>query len=235
MKFSNLFIWGHRGLPHQYDENTLEGIQGALNAGVDGIEIDVQCAQGGEVIVLHDETLERTTSLRGFAIYTPYEEMAAEGVPQLSDVLSLLRSHRERTGKRVVLNIELKTPAVYEGVVRHLRMAMANQGFIGRDFLLSSFDQHVLLQCKRQFSDVPRALCLEGVPLNYAEVVDVLDVEAVHLCAAFPNATLIRDITARGKKVHAFTVNNPLHVQRLCDLGVSGVFTDNAPALLSHH
>src|SRR5690625_3867679 len=124
-------IYGHRGCMGTFAENTLLGFRQAIRQGADGIELDVQLTKDGEVVVIHDETLERTTDGTGYvkdltlqeikqysagvkyAHFKTYDQVVwdRERVPTLREVLELLAPYP------IELNIELKTSLFqYEGI-----------------------------------------------------------------------------------------------------------------------
>ena len=106
-------IFGHRGYAALYPENTMISFKEALNAGADGIELDVQLSLDGELVVIHDPTVDRTTDGTGSVRELSLEELrklnAANnsktvefaGIPTLREVMEWL------SGTNLLLNIEL--------------------------------------------------------------------------------------------------------------------------------
>src|SRR5437764_9810776 len=98
-------IWGHRGASFDAPENTLAAFRLAREMGADGVELDAQRCASGEVVVLHDESLGRTTRFAGLVTETPYSVIRTldagrgERVPLLSEVLAAFPSR---------INVELK-------------------------------------------------------------------------------------------------------------------------------
>jgi len=158
-----LFVWGHRGAPRLAPENTIEGFLLALRAGTDGVECDVQRSADGEVLVLHDATLERTTSGCGWigswraAEVTKLRTRAPDGswssarVPRLADVL-------DAVPEPTPVLIELKNgPYFDEGLVEATLAVIDAAGARAR-VMLSSFDQFALLRAAELAPEIPRAL-----------------------------------------------------------------------------
>ena len=145
-------IYGHRGAKGMYPENTLLSFKKAIDQGVDGLELDVHLTKDGEVVVIHDETLDRTTSGTGwikdltlaeikqvsagskFSHFPYYQaEWDKEQVPTLKEVLELLEPYP------IELNIELKTnEVVYEKIEEKVHELVQKYGSGRRSFILLS-------------------------------------------------------------------------------------------------
>jgi glycerophosphoryl diester phosphodiesterase len=122
------WILGHRGAPREAPENTLVALRRALELGLDGVEYDVHATLDGEPVLIHDETLERTTDLAGPVAKRPLAELvhadaggwfarrfAGEPLPTLEEALEL-----DADGRPVHHMIELKDPGLVPTVARAL-------------------------------------------------------------------------------------------------------------------
>lgn len=108
-------IFAHRGYSGKYPENTMIAFKKALECGVDGIELDVQLTKDGEVVIIHDETIDRTTTGKGFVVDYTYEELEKfdasfkfkdlgfNKIPTLREYFQLVKDYD------IVTNVELKT------------------------------------------------------------------------------------------------------------------------------
>lgn len=148
-----VLIVGHRGARNLWPENSLEGFRRALALGVDGIEFDVHLARDGELVVIHDPTLERTTADRGAVRdrtaaelkATALRDAAGAGVPRLDDVLDVF------AGSTVELHIEIKTDVAgraYPGLEDRLLAAIRGRG-LGRQAIVTCFVPEVLEKVRR--------------------------------------------------------------------------------------
>ncbi len=112
-------VFAHRGGMALGPENTIATFEKGLNAGADGLELDVHLSADGVVVVHHDRTLERTTSGSGPVAARTAAELARLGVPALRDVL---HHHRDT---RVIVEMKVDTAAIGESVAREVRAAGA--------------------------------------------------------------------------------------------------------------
>lgn len=116
-------VGGHRGAAGLFPENTLKAFQGAFDLGVDYIECDIHLSRDGKVVVIHDDTVDRTTNGTGAIADLPYDEMRkfdagdGEPIPLLADLLDCLR------GRDVALFCEIKAEDVMAPAVKMVREA----------------------------------------------------------------------------------------------------------------
>ncbi len=120
-----VMIVGHRGARNLWPENSLDGFRRTRDLGIEGVEFDVHVARDGELVVIHDPTLDRTTEGRGPVAWKTSAELAAtrlrdggdQGVPKLDEVLDIF------AGTPIELHIEIKTDAegrLYPGLEQRL-------------------------------------------------------------------------------------------------------------------
>ena len=242
-------IYGHRGSKGQFPENTLLSFQQAINEGVDGIELDVHLTKDKEVVVIHDERLDRTTNGSGFinkltleeikqysagvkyADYDRYEESwNLEKVPTLQEVLELLAPYD------LELNIELKTNLIqYEGLEEKV-LSILKDFPERKKVILSSFHLQTLLNIRRLDSHAQIAYLLNQpipLPKQYAEI---LGFEALHLnkSVVLSNPGVWQSL---GSLLRIWTVNEEEEIQQLLDMNVAAIITDypdKALALRKH-
>ncbi|MBQ6559271.1 MAG: metallophosphoesterase [Erysipelotrichaceae bacterium] len=143
--------WAHRGLSYLYPENTLEAFQHAFEYDICGIELDVQLSRDNQLVVIHDETLNRTTNMQGYVKdYTLEELKEAEirykgniyRIPTLAEVFSLLRNSLDEN--ETYINIELKNSVVpYPGMEKKV-LSMVKAFELEDHIIYSSFNHDSL-------------------------------------------------------------------------------------------
>lgn len=231
-------IWAHRGASAEAPENTLSAFALALAQGADGIELDAQRCSTGEVVVIHDDSLARTTGVAALVVDTPWavlrtldasawkgDGLAGEHVPLLAETFEAFPG---------LVNVELKCDraddrGLTREVVRVVRAARAE----GR-VVLSSFNPLCLLRARSLAPGIPRALLFE-TEQRWA-VRSALAAPLVGACAMHPEHVLatprrVSRWAHRGYSVACWTVDDVEEAARLYQSGVSGIIT-NRPALM---
>lgn len=230
-----LFLYAHRGASATAPENTLAAFRHALEAGADGVELDIHLSADGVPVVIHDETLERTTDGVGPVAAQPAAALrvldagfwfspsfAGEPLPTLGEALRLLAG-------RLRLNLEVKESRAGLAVLELLR------GFPTADVVISSFDHALLATLRAHVPDLPLAVLHNAGDWRRALVL----ARDLGSCAFHPRADLVsRQLLAacHGMElpVFAWTVDDPRQARALARIGVAGLFT-NDPAGLRWH
>jgi glycerophosphoryl diester phosphodiesterase len=225
-------IWGHRGASADAPENTLPAFALALGQGADGVELDVQLTRDHEVVVIHDETLERTTdghgwvadhslaALRSLDASAGRPGFSGTQIPLLAEVLELVRD------SDAVVNIELKTDDIpYLGIEEKVLEVVAASG-VADQVLFSSFNHYTLANLRKLGAAQPLgALVAERLfkPWRYAESVPVA---ALHPSYKACTRKLVAKCHKRGVAVHTWTVDDPKDITKQLRLGVDAIITD---------
>ena len=228
-----MLLVGHRGARGEAPENTLAGFAHALAVGVDAIELDVRLSADGQLVVVHDETVDRTTDAVGRVADLSAAALAAldargsypawperVGVPTLDEAL-------EAIGDRARLAIEVKRDesARIERVVELLVDRLARCGLGGRA-IVTSFEPAALEAARRRAPDLPRAFIgrFDGpVDLETALGLGCAQVD-VPLATGSPE--VVRAAQARGLRVCGWLGNTPEAVASLVGWGVDAITTD---------
>ncbi len=215
---------GHRGAAGHEPENTLASFQKAIELGVDMIEFDVHCCKSGEIVVIHDDALERTTNGIGCVKSKTLAELKMldagkrQCIPTAGEVLALV-------GQKVAVNIELKGAAtalpVAELIYKHVR-----KGWSRDQFLVSSFDYKELRRF-RIFDRFSRAgLLFEEPQGDIFGLADGLGCYSINPPVELTTARLVNEAHVRGLKVFVWTANSPAEIQKLKTMKVDGIFSD---------
>ena len=224
MKTHRLFCFGHRGARGHEPENTVRSVRKALALGADGIEIDVYFVDG-QLIVIHDDTLDRTTNGEGrvegksFKYLRSLDAGKGEPIPTLREIFQAVK-------RRATINIELKGPGTARPVAALLQEYVRRRGWHFSDFLVSSFDWPQLREIKSLCPQVRIGLLADRPPRDLLKTARAMRAWSIHPNARRVTKTLIQAAHRRGLKVFAYTVNAPRQIAAMEKLGVDGVFTD---------
>lgn len=231
-------LLGHRGAMARAPENTLGSFRAAMADGGDGVELDVQLSGDAVPIVLHDDTLDRTTSLRGLPIRHAAEELdsadagswfygwRSEKVPRLAEVFEALP-------ESAVINVELKGPTPLDLGLERRVLAVISSHPAAR-VIVSSFHPAQLLAVRRLAPEVPIGLLVNDtsfLPLRTAWAAPLLLPDAIHPPSGLVNARFMAGARAAGLRVHVWAVKNVGDAERLLDLGVDGLIVDDVAAV----
>lgn len=233
-------LLGHRGAMARAPENTLGAFQAALDDGAHGVELDVTLSGDSIPVVLHDDTLDRTTNVFGKPSDFDADELAGldaaswfppgwsqrEGVPRLDDVL---RAMPDGT----VVNVELKGPSpAWVGLER--RVVDVIRAHTPRvHVIVSSFHPAQLLEVRRIDKALPIGVLLwpkAVLPLRTGLAVPLLGADAVHPPASLVDRAFMAAARAAGLRVHVWDVRSVTEAQRLLDMGVDALIVDDVAA-----
>jgi len=224
-KSNTILTIGHRGAMGHETENTIASIQKALDLNVDMIEIDVFRITSGEIVVFHDEKIDRLTNGSGEIESLDLEALknltvvGNHKIPLLSEVLDVINH-------KVPLNIELKGPGTSEGVIHIINTYMENEGWALDDFLISSFNWEELEHMRRINKDIEIAVLTEDNPLDAISIANDLNAVAINPNYLSLTKKNVSEIKSRGFKIFTWTVNDTEQISNMRKLGVDGIFTN---------
>lgn len=224
MKEKPLVI-GHRGAMGHETENSIASIGKALDLGVDMIEIDVFKIESGEIVVFHDDRVDRLTNgggpIEGYNI-VDLHKLVLDGnykIPELQDVLQAM-DHKAR------LNIELKGAGTADRVNFIINSYIKNKGWKLEDFLISSFKWDELKAIRRLNPEVPIAILTEDDPMSALPIARELHAESINPAFQTLTGANVKAIHDAGFKLYTWTVNDPADIARMKKFGVDGIITN---------
>lgn len=233
------FIIAHRGYRARFPENTMAAFKAALNIGVPMIELDVTLTHDGHVVVIHDDTLDRTTngtgSVRDHTLselkkldaggwFSPY--FKEEKIPTLSEVLNFF-------GKKISINIEIKPEAFdeiyHKTTIEHQVVELMYAYTSPESIIISSFNPAIIERFSgMKIPGLRVSLLTEAMALNDSMLDFMTRINAYSWNPDFP--VLTHDQVTRAHKrnirVMTYTVNRASIGKRCFEMGVDGLFTD---------
>ncbi len=231
-------VYAHRGGREWAPENTMAAFRKSLDLGVDGVEFDIQRCATGELVVIHDADIGRTTNGAGLVKDASYAELKrlsagswfgpefkGEYVPLLTEVLDLL-------GGKMKLNIEIKnTPVEYPGIEDDLLNLLMDYPY--RDHvIISSFDHYALLAVHQKDESLTTALLADALLVDMPAYAQRLGTTVWHPCFDALREEAVEEAHAAGMQVNTWTVNRRRDWLQAIKMGVDGIVTDDPAALM---
>ncbi len=229
-------IFAHRGASAHAPENTLASFQLALSECSDAIELDAKLSADGEIVVIHDPTVDRTTGAHGHVSQMNLsdlrsldagsffsEKFRGEKIPLLSEVF-------ESVGKKMFINVELTNYATPRDVLTEEVCALVKKHGLEKSVIFSSFLASNLTKAARLLPEVPRGLlALDGWLGAWARSFGFSfgNYAALHPYLTDVNPQQVQRVHRLKRRIHVWTVNKPEDIVRLHNWGVDGIFTDD--------
>lgn len=230
---NKILVWAHRGASGVMPENTLPAFQKAADMHADGVELDIQLTKDGELVVIHDEMVDRTTDGKGWvkdftleeirklnACYK-FKDMGEFRIPTMKEVFELLKP------TDLTINIELKTGIIdYDGIEEKIIALTHEEGFEKR-VIYSSFNHYSIMKIQKLDPDAKTAFLYSDGPLDMPEYGREHHVNALH--PAFYNLRMpefMQKTKEYGLDVNVWTVNKEEYAKVCIQAGVNAIITN---------
>ena len=226
-------IWAHRGSSGFAPENTMPAFEVAKDLDIDGIELDVQMTKDGELVVIHDEQIDRTSDGKGWVKDYTLEELRAFNfgkakpiygfvpIPTLREVYELFKD------TDYMINVELKTSVIAYDLEEKVHALTVEMGMEER-VIYSSFNHASILKIQKYAGCERTAFLFSDGWLGIPEYAQKYGVNAVHPPLYHQNLPrFVEECHEKGMKVHLWTVNEEEHALALADMGVDAIITNH--------
>lgn len=210
---------GHRGAKGYEPENTLISFEKAIDLNVDVIELDVHLSLDGELIVIHDETIDRTSKGKGFVQQFTALELKKFGIPTLTEVLNLVN-------RSCFINIELKGIGTAKPVLDLINLFILEKNWNYNDFLVSSFDWKMLEEVQSLNPNIRIGVINEESiedALAIAKKIKGFSIHPDYSLLSKENVALMQE---NGFEVYPWTVNSEEAIQKIKSFNVNGIISD---------
>jgi glycerophosphoryl diester phosphodiesterase len=224
-------VSAHRGFSKKAPENTIPAFQAAMDCGADFIELDVQLTKDKQLVVIHDDKLDRTTDGKGFVRNHTYDELMQLSagswfgkdnefddvqIPLLSEVLDLV-------GKDIMLNIEIKKSGDPKATAESVVDMIEEYGIVNSCYV-TSFSYPALKKVKQLNPKIKTAFIANlATSTSYAQLPYI---DAVSMNYLFVNQSVVNTAHHHGKRVFVWTVDRQSEMQKMMALGVDNIITD---------
>lgn len=224
-------VTAHRGFSKVAPENTMPAFQAAMDCGADYIELDLQLTSDGQLVVIHDDKLDRTTNGKGLVERYTYEQLktlsagswfSKDGefddveIPLFSEVLEL-------TGKDIMLNIEIKKSGDPKKTAEKAVELIEEYGIVNSCYV-TSFSYPALKKVKQLNPKIKTAFIANlATATSYAQLPYI---DAVSMNYLFVNQSVVNSAHHHGKRIFVWTVDRQSEMQKMMALGVDNIITD---------
>lgn len=231
--------YAHRGFCSRYPENTLLAFEKALAEGVDGIENDVQLTKDGQIIIMHDESIDRTTNGKGWVKdYTLAElkeldaserfgsQFGVQRVPTLREYLELVKN------EPIITNIEMKTGVFEYREMEQLLVDMIREFRLEEKVLITTFNHFTIMRMKKLAPELKYGFLAYDWRLDAGEYTQKNGIPCYH--PDYHNLTweVVEDLHSHGIEVNPYTVDEPEDIRDMIAKGVNSVIT-NCPDVVN--
>lgn len=232
-------IFAHRGVSARFPENTMLSFAAALETGCDGIELDVQMSSDGELVVIHDETVDRTTDgcgrVRDMSLAQLRELDASASfkgaygrnrIPTLDEYLDLV------AGAGIVTNIELKNGVYrYPGMEERLVATIRRRG-LERRTIFSSFNHQSAVICAALCPEAEVAFIESAWLLGAGAYCEARGARYLNPRHTFLTPENAAELAAHSVRAQAWTVDDPVELRRLAALGIDSIISNDPAAAM---
>lgn len=229
----------HRGASALAPENTIAAFEKAIESGADAIELDLHVSRDGALVVIHDQTLDRTTNGQGPVHARSLQDLkqldaghwfgegfAGQRMPTLAEVL-------DRFAGKIPLALEVKAGSAFFRGIEEKVVAVLREYQVISQVAVASFDHYALRTLKELEPSLRTAALLVGRPISMPAIAEACKADAMAIECNLVTETEVEACHAAGLQLVVWVVNEPAQMGHFIDLGVDGIITDR-PDLLRH-
>jgi glycerophosphoryl diester phosphodiesterase len=228
-----LKIWAHRGASGYAPENTIKAFQMAVDMGADGVELDVQMTRDGQLVVIHDEKIDRVSDgtgsvrdytlgeLKHFDFSKTHPECGRAEIPTLKEVYELQKD------TNLEINVELKTGVIFYDHIEERVLELTEYMGMQDRIWYSSFNHYTISRLNSMRNNLRTGiLYVDGIykPYDYASSVGAIALHPSVNNLKYEN--LIEETHAKGMKIHVWTVNTEEQMRMCEEKNVDAVITN---------
>ncbi len=232
-------IFAHRGYSGKFPENTMAAFKAVLDYEVEGVELDVQMTKDGQLVVIHDEKVNRTTNGKGSIVAMELDEIKkldagswfhprfkGERIPTLEEVLKLYQN------TNLLVNIELKSNQhPYYGMDMKVVKLVEELG-MSNQVILSSFDHETLIRIAQVAPQIEIAPLLSNIIISPWKYTKALTANAMHISGYYMQRQTAINALEQGAIIRVYTINTEAHFKMCQQANVAAIFTDEIEAAI---
>lgn len=226
-------VFAHRGFSGKYPENTMLAFKKAAETGCYGIELDVQLTKDDVIVIMHDETIDRTTSGEGKIRDYTYEELCKvdcygkyQGKYEFQRIPTLREYFEWVKDTELVTNIELKNSVYYYEQLEEKVIAMVREFQLEEKVIFSSFNLVSMNKCKHLIPEIKMGYLTEVHLEHMGFFAKENGIDYYHPDQTFLTKEMVDECHAYGIGVNVWTVNKEEKMKELKDWQVEGIITN---------
>ncbi|SHO52927.1 glycerophosphodiester phosphodiesterase family protein [Anaerocolumna xylanovorans] len=229
MNMEDIQVTSHRGYSHSVPENTLAAVSKAIAEKADYVEVDVRVTKDGEMVLLHDTSLKRTTGFNKYIWDVPYEqvseldagswfgsEFTGTKIPTLRELFDLCKG-------QIKINMDLKYRNDSEELAQKV-VALIGEYDMQKQCVITSTSIRCLKEVKEANPEIRTGYITYGI---YTSLFGNDAIDFFSMKSNLVTKNIVNEVHRNGKKVLAWTVNTRSEVERLKRLGIDNIITDN--------
>ncbi len=230
-------VFAHRGYSGLYPENTMLAFDKAREAGCKAMELDVHLSKDGELVIIHDEMLDRTTNAKGLVCSHTLAELRAfnagteeqfQAIPSLDTYCRWAKQHG------IFTNVEIKTNLIYYPGIEEKVLALLEKYNLIEQTLISSFNHGSVIRMRQLCESIQCAFLVGGRGLaNVGSYAKNFKVEYYHPDGAFLTKAAVDECKAQGVGVNVWTIDDLGLLHKMITWNVDGVFTNHCAPVLA--
>lgn len=219
-------IIAHRGASAYEPENTLRAVKRALELNAKMIEVDVRLSKDEQIVVIHDESVDRTTNGKGLVKNLTLKELRkldagkGEKIPTLQEVINAVR-------KKAILIIEIKVLNIEDSIVRTIE----KEG-IENEVIVTSFNHHILKRIKNLNPTIKTGVIFKCHPIKSVDLALNANAESLFPEYRYLSKEMVNEAHKNNLRIFPWTIDDPSIANELIEIGVDGIVT-NKPDLLN--
>jgi glycerophosphoryl diester phosphodiesterase len=235
-KLPHFTIFAHRGSSNHAPENTISAFNLAIQHDAHAIELDVMLSADNRVVVIHDHTVDRTTDGSGQVRKMKLDDLQAldagsyfnvqfkgEKIPTLEEVFSSI-------GRKIYINIEIKNLNTPFDPLPQITAELVKEYHLEDEVLFSSFNPFALIKIRSYLPESDTALLVGngsfGAIMQRA-LSRIIPHTALHPNLTMTNPRLVKKVHRRGQRIHVYTIDDTNTMEKLYEMGVDGIFTND--------
>ncbi|MAG91970.1 hypothetical protein CMO83_04810 [Candidatus Woesearchaeota archaeon] len=223
------FIIGHRGAMAYEPENTILSIKKAIELGSDGVEIDVRRCKSGELIVINNDTVDRTTNGQGYVKDFTLDKLQkldagkGEKIPTLEEVINYINN------KKIKLIIELKEKDLEKDV-----LILVEKHNLQNDSIIISFFHQIIKNIKKINKNIDTGLLFVGNPVNVSSLAKEADAIFLFTNFKYTDKDLVDNAHENNLKVYVWNIDDIENLEKMLKLGVDGVGSNKPDVVVDY-